>query len=154
MTDSTPAQLDSAGITITRTFAAPRALVFKAWTEPAHFARWFGGHNATIPLETVSMDVRPGGAWRATMYAGPERMEIQWKGHFLEVAPPERLVFTLSDQPTEAAEGVTVVLTEVNGQTEMVFHQAGGYLTAEQYAQAKAGWETFFDVMAELLAEG
>ena len=73
------------GITITRVFDAPRELVFKAWTEPAQFAEWFGGRGATIPLESVEMDVRPGGTWRATMFAGPERTEIAWKGVYREV---------------------------------------------------------------------
>ena len=140
------------GITITRRFAAPRELVFKAWIEPAHFAHWFGGHNATIPLESVAMDVRPGGAWRATMFAGPDRVEIPWHGHYTEVAAPERLAFTLSDQPNDEAEPVTVVLKEVAGQTEMTFHQTGGHLSDEGYAAAKAGWGTFFDTLAEDLA--
>ena len=140
------------GITIVRRFAAPRALVFQAWTQPEHFAHWFGGHNGVIPLETVAMDVRPGGAWRATMYAGPDRFEIHWKGHYVEVVAPERLVFTLTDQPNDDSEPCTVILTEVAGQTEMRFHQPGGYLAEEQYAAAKAGWLTFFDAMAELLA--
>ena len=142
------------GITITRVFDAPRELVFKAWTEPQRFAQWFGGREATILLDTVSMDIRPGGAWRATMFAGPDRTEIPWRGIYLEVAPPERLVFTLSDQPGDEAEVVTVVLTEQGGQTEMVFHQGGGHLDQAGYARAKAGWLVFFDELAATLAQG
>jgi len=142
------------GLTITRVFDAPRELVFKAWTEPERFAQWFGGREATVPLSSVSMDVRPGGAWRATMFAGPDRTEIPWRGKFLEVAPPERLVFTISDQPGDEAEVVTVVLTAQGGQTEMVFHQGGGHLDEAGYAGAKAGWMTFFDELAANLAQG
>ena len=90
-------------ITITRVFDAPRELVFKAWTEPDRFASWFGPADSEVPLSPVSLDVRPGGEWRATMFAGPERREIQWKGEYHEVVPPERLVFTVSDQPGEDA---------------------------------------------------
>ena len=142
------------GITITRIFDAPRELVFKAWTEPERFAQWFGGRESTIPVESVAMDVRPGGAWRATMFAGPERVEIPWKGVYLEVAPPERLVFTLSDQPSDEAEVVTVVLTEQGGRTEMVFRQGGGHLDDAGYAGAKAGWQVFFDELSVALAQG
>jgi uncharacterized protein YndB with AHSA1/START domain len=71
MTDSAPT-----GITITRVFDAPRELVWKEWTEPGRFADWFGGSESEVPLSTVSMDVRPGGSWRLTMLAGPERREI------------------------------------------------------------------------------
>jgi uncharacterized protein YndB with AHSA1/START domain len=140
------------GISITRVFNAPRELVFQAWTEPARFARWFGGRDSSIPLESIAMDVRPGGAWHALMIAGPDRVEIPWKGVYLEVAPPERLVFTLSDQPGPEAEVVSVVLTDLGGKTQMVFQQRGGHLTDEGYAGAQAGWELFFERLAEVVA--
>jgi uncharacterized protein YndB with AHSA1/START domain len=148
-----PAMQADPGIRITRTFDAPRELVFQAWTEPARFAQWFGAPNATIPLDTVSMDLRPGGAWRATMYAGPERHAIHWQGTYLEVEPPERLVFTITDQPADDMEVVTVTLTDLGGRTEMVFQQAGGHLAPEEYARAAHGWGVFFDQMALQLAE-
>jgi uncharacterized protein YndB with AHSA1/START domain len=145
-----------AGITISRVFDAPRELVFKAWTEPEHFAYWFGGADAEVPVSTVSMDVRPGGTWRATMFAGPDRREIHWTGVYHEVVEPERLVFTLSDQPDperdEERDVVTVILTELDhNKTEMVFHQGGGHLSDEEYERAKQGWGTFFERMAERL---
>ena len=141
------------GITITRVFDAPRELVFKAWTEPERFARWFGPADVEVPLATVSMDVRPGGAWRATMFAGPGRHEIRWKGVYLEVAAPGRLVFTITDQPEGGHEVVTVVLTDLgDDKTEMVFHQGGGHLPPDQYPRAKQGWTAFFERMAAQLA--
>jgi uncharacterized protein YndB with AHSA1/START domain len=139
----------AAGITITRVFDAPRDRVWKEWTEPARFADWFGGGEADVPLSSVSMDVRPGGTWRATMFAGPERREIQWKGEYREVVEPERLVLTFSDQPgDDAYELITVVLTDLgDGRTEMRFQQHG-HMTAEQYDRAGEGWSSFFDRMA------
>jgi uncharacterized protein YndB with AHSA1/START domain len=141
------------GITITRVFDAPRELVWKEWTEPERFADWYGGSGAEVPVSTVSMDVREGGAWRATMFAGPGRTEIQWNGEYLEVVAPERLVFTVSDQPGEDEyELVTVVLTDLgDGRTEMQFQQRGR-MTPEQYERAGQGWSTFFDRMTERLA--
>jgi uncharacterized protein YndB with AHSA1/START domain len=145
----------SAGITIKRVFDAPAEQVFKAWTEPEQFAHWFGGPESEVPAESVVMDVRPGGAWRATMFAGPDRREIPWKGVYREVAEPERLVFTLSDQPGDEHEVVTVMLTDLgDGKTEMVFHQGGGGLDEAGYEQAKAGWGVFFDALAEALPQG
>ena len=141
-------------ISITRVFDAPRELVWKEWTEPERFADWFGGPQFEVPVPTVSMDVTPGGRWRATMLFGPGRREVQWKGEFLEVVEPERLVFTVSDQPGEDAyEHVTVVLTDLgDGRTEMAFEQRGG-MTSRQYERAKSGWSGFFDRIAERLAE-
>jgi uncharacterized protein YndB with AHSA1/START domain len=151
-----PPTPDSAteGITITRVFDAPRECVWQEWTEPVPFADWFGGSESEVPLSTVSMDVRPGGSWRLTMYAGPERREIHWKGEYREVAEPERLVFTVCDQPAEDAyELISVVLTDLgDGRTEMLFQQRGR-MSAEQYKHAGEGWSTFFDRIAERLAE-
>jgi uncharacterized protein YndB with AHSA1/START domain len=150
----TPGDAAERGITITRVFDAPRERVWKEWTEPERFADWFGGGESEVPLSTVSMDVTSGGAWRATMFAGPERREIQWKGEYREVVEPERLVFTLSDQPREDVyELITVVLTDLgDGRTEMLFQQRG-HMSAEQYERAGEGWSSFFDRIAEHLAE-
>jgi uncharacterized protein YndB with AHSA1/START domain len=140
-----------AGITITRIFDAPRERVWQEWTEPERFADWYGGSEAEIPISTVSMDVREGGAWRATMLHGGR--EIQWEGEYQEVVEPERLVFTVSDQPGEEAyELVTVVLTDLgDGRTEMLFQQRGR-MSPEQYERAGEGWSGFFDRIAERLA--
>lgn len=141
------------GITMTRVFDAPRELVWKEWTEPKRFADWFGGPTSEVPLESVSMDVRPGGRLRLTMFAEPGRREIRWQGEYREVAEPERLVFAISDQPGEDRyELVTVVLTDLSeGRTEMRFEQRGT-LTREIYEAAEQGWSGFFDRIAERLA--
>ena len=141
------------GITITRVFDAPRERVWREWTEPERFADWFGGSASEVPPATVSMDVRPGGSWRLTMFADPGRREIRWQGEYREVVEPERLVFTLSDQPEEDAyELVTVVLSDLgDGRTEMLFQQRGR-LPAEVYERAGEGWSMFFDRIAEHLA--
>jgi uncharacterized protein YndB with AHSA1/START domain len=144
------------GISITRVFDAPRERVWEEWTEPERFADWFGGPQSEVPLSSVSMDVRPGGSWRLTMFAEPGRREIQWEGEYREVAAPERLVFTVTDEPGEdARELVTVVLTDLgDGRTEMHFQQRGGGLSAEEYERAAQGWSSFFDRIAERLAAG
>ena len=98
------------------------------------------------------MDVRPGGSWRLTMFAA--RGEIHWNGEYREVDEPERLVFTVTDQPGEPAfELVSVVLTDLgDGRTEMHFEQRGGGLSPEEYERAGRGWSSFFDRIAERLA--
>ncbi len=141
------------GITLTRAFDAPREIVWKEWTEPERFADWFGGLESDVPLSTVSMDVRAGGAWRATMFAGAERREIQWTGEYREVVEPERLVFTISDRPADSRhELITVVLTDLgDDRTEMLFQQEG-HMRPEAYDNAKQGWGGFFDRIAERLS--
>jgi uncharacterized protein YndB with AHSA1/START domain len=141
------------GISMTRVFDAPRERIWREWTEPEAFADWYGGPDCEIPLATVSMDVRPGGAWRATMFCGPERREIRWWGEYREVVEPERLVFTVSDRPEpDHFELVKVVFVELEGdRTEMRFQQHGR-MTPEQYGYAETGWGGFFDRMDERLA--
>ena len=142
------------GIAMTRVFDAPRERIWREWAEPERFADWFGGPNSEIPLSSVSMEVREGGRWRATMYYGPDRRERRWEGEYLEVIEPERLVFTISDRPGEDVyELVIVVLHDLgDGRTEMRFDQRG-HMAAQQYERAKEGWGTFFDRMAERLVQ-
>jgi uncharacterized protein YndB with AHSA1/START domain len=141
------------GFTVTLVFDAPRDRVWEEWTSPEAFADWFGGTEADVPVETVTMDVREGGSWRATMFAGPRRMEIKWKGEYVEVAPPERLVLTITDQPGDERDVCTVDLTDLgDGRTEMRFSQRGS-MTPAEYERAKHGWGAFFARIAERLAE-
>jgi uncharacterized protein YndB with AHSA1/START domain len=142
------------GISATRIFDAAPAEVWKEWTEPERFSDWFGGRTGAVPLETVSMDVRAGGSWRLTMFVGPERRRIDWWGEYLEVDPPSRLVFSISDQPDNVTPDlITVVLTDLrDGRTQMHFEQSGGGLTPDGYRRAESGWSGFFDRIAERLA--
>ena len=143
------------GLLITRIFDIPRERVWSEWTTPAAFADWYGGLGGEVPVGSVSMDLRPGGAWKATMFAGPDRHEIQWEGEYVEVTEPERLAFTVTDQPGGTERDlVTVELTDLgDGRTEMQMTQTGGGLPPVGYERAKEGWGGFFDRMAERLAE-
>jgi uncharacterized protein YndB with AHSA1/START domain len=142
-------------IALTRAFDAPPARVWQEWTEPERFADWFGGAEAEVPVSTVTMDVRVGGLWRATMFAGPGRREIRWGGEYREVDEPSRLAFTVSDDlGQDAYELVTVVLRALDdGRTEMRFSQRG-HMTPEQYERAGQGWGGFFERMAAHLDNG
>jgi uncharacterized protein YndB with AHSA1/START domain len=139
------------GYTITRTFDAPRELVWKAWTEPEQFAQWFGGEDSR--LENVEMDAREGGSWHATMIIEGGQV-IEWAGNFPEVAPPDRLVMAFTDQGVLGGEFelFTVTLTEIEGKTQMVLRQSGGHLSDEEYGFAKKGTASFIDRMEALLA--
>ena len=142
---------EQTSISITRTFDAPPEEVFRAWTTPAIFGRWFGTASTTV--EDVAMDPRVGGAWRARTLL-PEGNEIGWHGSYREVEAPYRLVMTLSDRPGDQFELVTVELKRVGEGTEMIFTQSGGHMPPENYAQAEEGWKTFFDDLGAGLSGG
>jgi uncharacterized protein YndB with AHSA1/START domain len=78
-------------LVITRVFDAPRALVFKAWTDPNHVAQWWGPHGFTNPV--CELDARPGGAIRIHM-RGPDGTLYPMTGVYQEIVEPERFVFT------------------------------------------------------------
>lgn len=136
---------DSANITIVRHFPAAPDAVYRAWTDPAQFGRWFGGASTTV--EDVAMDLRVGGEWRARMVLG-DGAEIGWHGAYRELDPPRRLVLTLADRPGDQYELVTVELSATADGTRMVFTQRGGHMPPDQYARAEAGWRAFFDDLA------
>jgi len=100
-------------IVMSRTFAAPRELVWRAVTQPEHFARWWGPRGFTCVV--TEMDVRPGGRWAADQTA-PDGGVYRFWGEYLEVAPPERIVHTqrfLEFPPLH----VTITLDERDGGT-------------------------------------
>src|SRR5688572_9632971 len=76
-------------LVISRIIDAPRERVFAAWTR--QFAQWWGPHGMRTPFH--EMDLRPGGVFRTVMRA-PDGTEYPTRGVFLEVVPPERIVFT------------------------------------------------------------
>src|SRR4051794_34984574 len=99
---------DSTGFTITRTFAATPEAVFDAWVTPESLAAWWGGDKVDVPLNSVSLDARPGGSWKATLIVGPEMPEFHWFGEYLEVDRPNKLVMTMSDKPGDEYELFTL----------------------------------------------
>jgi uncharacterized protein YndB with AHSA1/START domain len=143
---------ESLGSSITRTFAAPPEAVFDAWVTPASFATWWGSRAFEVPLEFISMDVHPGGTWRATMSLGRDIPDFHWYGVYVEIDRSNKLVLTMSDRSGNARETISVTLTAVDGGTEMLFSQTGGNLTAEQYEGTTVGWQTNFDAMDTILA--
>lgn len=157
MTDATSTATTHREFTMTRVFDAPRERVFRAWTEPAQFASWWGGAGTTTPTDTMRMDVRPGGEWYACMREDVNRTEHPFAGIYHEVVPPERLVLTLSDgdRPDPDREHLlTVVLADVGGRTEMTFTQAGyfGDQPDEMLAGLAHGYGAFFTRLDAILA--
>lgn len=145
---------ESSGVTITYTFDAPREKVFEAWTNPQHFAQWWGPKGFTAPLDKISMDVQPGGVWRAPIVSEDGSVEIPFAGTYKVVDGPERLAFTVTDpaEDQESADVTTLVLTDLGGQTELAFNQPGE-MTEESVAELTEGWGQFFDKLNEFVTK-
>lgn len=125
--------------TLTHVFDAPRDLVWRAWTEPQRLTRWWGPEGLHTPLNTIEMDVRPGGVFRLTMILDADGTEFPSDMAFREVVEPERLVFGWDAQRGLGAGEVTITFTDLADKTEITTHFAG-YATDEVAEQAQAGW--------------
>lgn len=105
-------------IVLSRDFDAPRALVFRAYTDPAHVPHWWGPFGFTNTVHEI--DVRPGGRWRFTMH-GPDGTDYPNRITYQEVAAPERLVYLhgedVDDDP--GAFHVTVRFDDLGGRTRV-----------------------------------
>jgi uncharacterized protein YndB with AHSA1/START domain len=138
-------------VVITRIFDAPRSLVFKAWTEPEHLAKWFGPQDFTATI--IQSDLRTGGAYHFHM-RGPN-YDDHWKGTYREVVPPERLAFTWPAgstshplRPTESI--VTVTFEDLSGKTKLTLRH-GMFETVAQRDDHQRGWNSTLDCLAEHL---
>jgi uncharacterized protein YndB with AHSA1/START domain len=140
---------------LTRRVKAPRELVFAAWTEVKHLAQWWGPKGFTNPR--CEADVRPGGAIRIDM-RGPNGRVYPMTGRFLEVVPPERLVFMTaaldaSGEPMFEIHN-TVTFTAIADGTEVALCARVVSVTpaAPQYlAGMSAGWSQSLERLAALV---
>ena len=146
--------MDPAGpeLRLSRVFDAPRELVFRLWTNPAHLARWWGPKHH--PAESISMDPRPGGAWSAVLRSTETGKALRHGGIIREIEPPGRLAFTFTwenhdGEPLESL--VTITLADQDGRTAMHLHQIP-FHSAESRDGHNEGWSSAFDRLEEHLA--
>jgi uncharacterized protein YndB with AHSA1/START domain len=147
-------------VVIERTLDAPVELIWQMWTDPEHFASWYGPDGASIP--DARMDVRVGGTRLVSMLVQTPRgaMTMCFTGEYLEVVQNKRLVYTesMSDEngtviaPTDLGmpEGhpttteVRVELDDLGGRTRMVMTHAG----IPAGSPGAAGWTMALDKLA------
>jgi uncharacterized protein YndB with AHSA1/START domain len=120
---------------VTRTFDAPPSLVFRAWSQPELFQRWWVPKSASgVALVSCEMDVRTGGKYRLEFGAGGSDT-MAFHGKYLEVVPDERIVWT-NDEGEEGAI-TTVTFEDRGGTTLLNFHEA--YPSKEALEEALQG---------------
>jgi uncharacterized protein YndB with AHSA1/START domain len=118
-TGTTKVFTEGQDLVMERVFDAPRELVWKVITDPKRVSDWWGPHGYTTTV--VEMDVRVGGRWRYIQHTtGGE--DVPFKGEYLEVVPPERLVDTfIYDVPpfNEQSTTRTLTLEDLGGRTKV-----------------------------------
>ena len=137
-------------VTYTRVFEAPRELVFRCMTTPEHLTHFWGPTGVSTPVENITVDPRPGGAFVTIMVDDASGAQYPMHGVFVEVTEPERLVWTERD--VEGGMTTSVTFTDLgNRTTEVVAHQTN---VPEMYrtAESEAGMLSSFDRFAAYLA--
>lgn len=136
-------------ISVTRTFDAPRKVVYQAWTDPTHLAAWWGPVGFTNPV--CEVDARVGGKVRIHM-KGPDGAIYPMQGVFEELVDPERIVMFTSvdaaDGSTQFEVRTTVTLAEAEGRTTITVHAKVITATADaapQIAGMEPGWSQSID---------
>jgi uncharacterized protein YndB with AHSA1/START domain len=140
-------------LVITRTFDAPRDLVFKLWTDPEHLKHWGSPKELTVPVS--ESDIRPGGKYRVVMRA-PDGSEYKLSGTYREIVPPERIVFTHAWDEDDGKPGpetlVTVTFEDAGkDKTKLTLHQTG-FASVESRDAHREGWNSQLDNLAEYAA--
>jgi uncharacterized protein YndB with AHSA1/START domain len=141
---------------VSRLLNAPRDLVFKAWTDPKHVAKWWGPDGFTSTV--VKMDVKPGGISRIIMH-GPNGVDYPNKIVYTEVVKPERLVYMhgedIDDDPNQFH--TTITFEAIGDKTLLTMHAI--FVSAEEFDKvvreygAIEGNRQTIDRLEKLLAE-
>lgn len=143
-------------LVISRVFAAPREVVFSAWSTAAHLRNWFSPETCSVPEARV--DFRPGGVFELCMQL-PDGEKHWQRGHFTEIVAPERLAFTAAVEAKGAVRFTAVTQVSFaaeHGCTRMVVEQDYDIIDAAyRYAPEGAGegWRTTLDKLEREIAE-
>jgi uncharacterized protein YndB with AHSA1/START domain len=141
------AAAEKAELTYTRVFDAPRELVFRCLTEPEHLAHFWGPAGTHTPPDGIAADVRPGGVFEAVMVNDADGSQYTMHAVYVEVEPPERLVWT------EPGSGVTTTstFTDLGGSRTEVRIQQRNVPSAFRSPGAQSGFRSSLDRFAAYL---
>jgi uncharacterized protein YndB with AHSA1/START domain len=133
-------------LTITRTYDAPRDLVFECMVTPEHLTHFWGPVGTSAPIDRIKVDLRPGGAFDTVMVNDADGAEYPSRGVYVEIDEPSKLVWSEPD----VEGGMTTSLTFVDlgdGRTEVTIHQTN---VPEMYRspEAQAGMQSSLDRFA------
>src|SRR2546430_4369228 len=140
-----PAPDPSTTLVLRRTFTASRQRVFRAWISPVALEHWFRPRGMRMTVR--SLDARVGGSFRFDLESGGSIV-----GTYLQIVPPEKLVFTWSPGAAPGQETVvTLDFLEQGAVTELILtHEP--LATPERHAAAEGGWSSVFDALATVFS--
>jgi uncharacterized protein YndB with AHSA1/START domain len=152
MTEQTPVEAGQQDqeVVITRVFDAPRELVFEAWTNPDHVAKWWGPAGFHTPPDTVEIDLRVGGRYDLSMVRDDTQAQLPLRYEIVELVAPELIVLRSEPMPDMGMHEPTFTRIELHddgGRTRMTLTD-GPYTTS---GHAERGWNGAFDKLDGVL---
>ena len=151
--DTTTKRASDRELVITRTFNGPAHLVFKAWTTPELFMRWWAPKSFGIKLVGCEIDARTGGGYRLLFEVPGATEPMAFFGKYLEVTPPSRLVWT--NEEGEDGSLTTVTFEEKDGKTHLVLtdlYPSREALDAALASESTGAYPEQFDALDLVLA--
>jgi uncharacterized protein YndB with AHSA1/START domain len=108
-------------LVVTRTFDAPAAIVFEAWTDPERLKQWWAPKSSLVSFLSCEADARSGGAYRFVFGHPSSDQPMAFFGRYIEATPYSRLVWT-NDEGGEGGAITTVSFEDKEGETVVVMH--------------------------------
>ena len=132
-------------LVLTRTFQAPAALVFDAWSDPKHLVRWWGPNDFTLPH--CEQDFRVGGRYRFCM-RGPDGSDHWVRGEYTLIDRPHRLVFTWLREDADGdiwCDTVVAITLEQRGAVTLLTLNQTTFATVPHCEEHSVGWNECLD---------
>jgi uncharacterized protein YndB with AHSA1/START domain len=137
-------------LTYSRIWDAPRKLVFECMTTPEHLAQFWGPSGVSTPIENITVELRPGGAFTTIMVNDADGAEYPMRGTFVDVVDNEKLTWTEAD--VEGGMTTSITFKDLgDGKCETITHQTN---VPEMFRtpEAQEGMQSSFDKLAAYMA--
>ncbi|MEP1096993.1 MAG: SRPBCC domain-containing protein [Cyclobacteriaceae bacterium] len=131
-------------ISMQRTFSAPIALVWEAWTQPEHIASWWGPEG--METKIIEHNFSVGGSWKYTMQM-PDGNEFIADGIYSEIVEPERICSSANFKPMTEGVEIQALFEEDGDQTKFTFnviHPTEAYCKQQEQMGILNGWGSVF----------
>jgi len=141
-------------VTIERTFNAPLALVWEAWTNPEHIANWWGPKG--MQTRVLEHEFKVGSKWKYAM-AMPDGNDFISEGQYTEIIPMQKIVTSADFKPMTEGVELQILLEEDGENTKFTFkviHPTEEYKIQQEKMGIYNGWGSAFDRLEAFLQEG
>ncbi|WP_430966049.1 SRPBCC domain-containing protein [Spongiimicrobium sp. 2-473A-2-J] len=138
-------------LSLKRTFNAPIALVWEAWTQPEHIAQWWGPKG--METRVIEHDFRVGGKWQYAMTM-PDGKEFTTEGVYLEIVERKKIVSSADFKPMTEGVEIQALFEEQGDKTHFTFncvHATEEYCKQQEQMGFYNGWGSVFDRLGEFL---